>query len=64
MGVEFGWCQLRRLPIHPELAADLWCHHWTARPPRLPVMAASVSGGGASAQPNQQLSLESALVES
>jgi|LauGreDrversion4_2_1035121.scaffolds.fasta_scaffold190782_2 hypothetical protein len=37
-GVELGWCQLRRLPIHPELAAELWCHHWTARPPRLPVM--------------------------
>jgi hypothetical protein len=31
-----GWCQLRRLAIHPELAADLWCTHWTARPPRLP----------------------------
>jgi hypothetical protein len=31
-----GWCALRRLPIHPELAGDLWCHHWTARPPRLP----------------------------
>ena len=63
-GAEFGWCQLRQLPIHPELAAELWCHHWTARPPRLPVMAAPASGGGASAQPNQQLSLESALVES
>jgi hypothetical protein len=35
-GGESGWCQLRRLPIHPELAAELWCHHWTARPPRLP----------------------------
>jgi len=34
-----GWCQLRQLPIHPELASELWCHHWTARPPRLPVMA-------------------------
>jgi hypothetical protein len=27
---------MRRLAIHPELAADLWCHHWTPRPPRLP----------------------------
>jgi hypothetical protein len=26
---------MRRLPIHPELAADLWCHHWTARTPTL-----------------------------
>jgi len=33
-----GWCQLRKLPIHVELASELWCHHWTARPPRLPVM--------------------------
>ena len=30
-----GWCQLRQLAIHPDLAAELWCHHWTARPPRL-----------------------------
>jgi len=34
-----GWCQLRQLQIHPELATELWCHHWTARPPRLPVLA-------------------------
>jgi hypothetical protein len=27
---------MRRLPIHPDLAGELWCHHWTARPPRLP----------------------------
>jgi len=33
-----GWCRLRKLPIHPELAGELWCHHWTARPPRLPVV--------------------------
>ncbi len=38
-GVELGWCQLRQLPIHPELVAELWCHHWTARPPRLPVVS-------------------------
>jgi hypothetical protein len=31
-----GWCQLRQLAIHPELATELWCPHWTARPPRLP----------------------------
>ncbi|MEY2645351.1 MAG: hypothetical protein RLZZ124_731 [Cyanobacteriota bacterium] len=36
LGEQVGWCALRRLPIHPELAGDLWCHHWTARPPRLP----------------------------
>jgi len=36
-GVQMGWCQLRKLPIHPELAGELWCHHWTGRPPRLPL---------------------------
>ena len=35
-GSEQNWCQMRRLAIHSELAADLWCHHWTPRPPRLP----------------------------
>ncbi|MCP9806606.1 hypothetical protein KBY71_08775 [Cyanobium sp. T1B-Tous] len=63
-GAEFGWCQLRQLPIHPDLAAELWCHHWTARPPRLPVMAAPSSGAGTATEPNHQLSLESALTES
>ena len=43
-GGEMGWCQLRRLPIHPELASELWCHHWTARPPRLPVMGDGANG--------------------
>jgi len=64
-GAELGWCQLRQLAIHPELAAELWCHHWTARPPRLPVMApmsvvppALVKSSG-----DQQLSLASMLRE-
>ncbi|MEI6616257.1 MAG: hypothetical protein WCL59_06715 [Cyanobium sp. ELA507] len=52
-GVELGWCQLRQLPIHPELVAQLWCHHWTGRPPRLPVIGAAAGPH----QPNQQLSL-------
>jgi len=30
---EGGWCRLRRLPVHAELARVAWCHHWTARPP-------------------------------
>jgi hypothetical protein len=60
-GVDLGWCQLRQLPIHPELVADLSCHHWTVRPPRLPVLSGSspdqsLPGGG-----NQQLSLGSVL---
>ncbi|MEB3263161.1 MAG: hypothetical protein VKJ66_02190 [Synechococcus sp.] len=44
-GEEMGWCQLRRLAIHPELAADLSCAHWTARPPRLPRCPAAVPQG-------------------
>jgi hypothetical protein len=57
-----GWCQLRQLPIHEELVADLWCHHWTARPPRLPVMP-TPGGFHASPRPagNQQLSLATGL---
>ena len=42
-GQEPGWCQLRRLPIHAELAGELWCHHWTARPPRLPQLGSPQS---------------------
>ena len=68
-GAEFGWCQLRQLSIHPELALELWCHHWTARPPRLPVLAggqgaAAVDGALAGSLPNQQLSLEEVLGQS
>jgi hypothetical protein len=54
VGVELGWCQLRQLPIHPDLVSELWCHHWTARPPKLPVMHPIP---GAQASPaNEQLS--------
>jgi len=57
-----GWCQLRQLQIHPELAADLWCHHWTARPPRLPVVArGQFPLAEAGNLPNQQLSLDAVL---
>jgi len=38
-GVEMGWCQLRRLAIHPDLASELWCHHWMATTKRQPVLA-------------------------
>ncbi len=56
-GVELGWCQLRQLAIHPDLVADLSCHHWTARPPRLPLLSGSGSDHGSSVGGNQQLSL-------
>lgn len=32
-----GWCKLRRLAIHPELASEVWCHHWMAPGKRLPL---------------------------
>ncbi len=31
-----GWCRLRRLPVHAELAGQVFCHHWTGRSPSLP----------------------------
>lgn len=40
-----GWCQLRQLPIHHELVAELWCHHWTGRPPRLPAFGSQADHG-------------------
>ncbi len=54
---------MRQLPIHPELVADLWCHHWTARPPRLPVLspAAQHSHSTRLQVGNQQLSLATGL---
>lgn len=65
-GAELGWCQLRQLAIHPELVAELWCHHWTGRPPRLPAVgplppqeqSLDLTIG------NQQLSLPTTLLES
>jgi hypothetical protein len=58
-GGGMGWCQLRHLAIHPELASELWCHHWTARPPKLPVI-----GPGSGLEPrarNHQLALAELL---
>ena len=48
-GVEMGWCQLRRLAIHPDLASEVWCHHWMGPSNRLPVLAE-----GALPQPDRQ----------
>ncbi|MCX5956720.1 MAG: hypothetical protein NTW51_10050 [Cyanobacteria bacterium] len=60
-GVSLGRCQLRQLSIHHDLVGDLWCHHWTARPPRLPVVAPG--GAFAPVQAPQQLSLTPMLSE-
>ncbi|MFQ6537641.1 hypothetical protein [Aphanothece stagnina] len=53
---------MRRLPIHPELAAELWCHHWSARSPRLPQTVAQDPGTVCAVpQTTRQLSLEAVL---
>ncbi|CAK24882.1 hypothetical protein [Synechococcus sp. CS-197] len=36
MAHQGGWCRLRHLPVHAELARLVWCHHWTAQQPSLP----------------------------
>jgi hypothetical protein len=59
-----GWCRLRQLPIHPELVAELSCHHWTAREPRLPTLNAQGSRTmprPAVGSAGRQLSLEGTL---
>ena len=59
-----GWCRLRQLPIHPELVAELSCHHWTAKEPRLPTLTAQMPlalATRAASPVGSQLSLEGAL---
>lgn len=58
-GAELGWCQLRQLSIHAELVGELWCHHWTASPPRLPAVGSPGQEGVPEPKPFiiQQLSL-------
>ena len=34
-GTAFS-CRLREIAIHPEIAAFVFCHHWTKKSPRLP----------------------------
>lgn len=54
-----GWCHLRQLAIHADLAAELWCHHWTARLPQLPRIG---DGGLANTRPgNRQLTLNNVV---
>ena len=31
-----GWCSLRKIKVHPELAQVLFCHHWIQTEPTLP----------------------------
>jgi hypothetical protein len=59
---ELGWCQLRQLAIHPDLVGELHCHHWMARPPRLPLSGASHEREPATPG-DQQLNLAAVLPE-
>lgn len=52
-----GWCHMRQLTIPPELTGELWCSHWTARPPRLPLTSQTTAAAGAGGPIDQQLSL-------
>jgi hypothetical protein len=52
---------LRQLAIHPDFAADLWCHHWTARSPRLPELPPASTGSVPGQAGNEQLCLTSLL---
>ncbi|MEB3361820.1 MAG: hypothetical protein VKI42_06810 [Synechococcaceae cyanobacterium] len=62
-GMQLGWCQLRQLPIHPDLVSELWCPHWTVRPPRLPSLNPSSSADSERVGREEQLSLPSMLAE-
>ncbi len=48
---------MRQLTIPAELSGELWCPHWTARPPRLPLTSQTTAPAGASGPIDQQLSL-------
>jgi hypothetical protein len=52
-----GWCHMRQLTIPSELSGELWCPHWTARPPRLPLNSQTKTPAGAGGPIDQQLSL-------
>ena len=56
-GGRQGWCHMRQLTIPPELSGELWCPHWTARPPRLPLTSQTTAPAGAGGPIDQQLSL-------
>ena len=52
-----NWCRLRRLEVHPDLAALVVCHHWTPCAPELPALH---RGDGETR--DQQLELDRDLV--
>ena len=56
---SLGWCRLRRLDVHPEVAGLVVCHHWTPCAPELPSLQ-RVDGRDR----DQQLELDRDLVSS
>ncbi len=38
-----GWCCLRQLSLHSEVAQFAFCHHWTEREPVLPTLSNSAT---------------------
>ena len=35
---DHGWCLLRRIKVHPDIAQFVFCHHWIKREPSLPLL--------------------------
>ncbi len=33
-----GWCLLRKIKVHSEIAPYAFCHHWTQQEPSLPIL--------------------------
>ena len=33
-----GWCLLRKIKLHPEVATFAYCHHWVHKEPSLPIV--------------------------
>ena len=55
-GTAEGWCCLRRLAVHADVADLVVCHHWTPRSPQLPVIKMAQHQ-----EMDQQLELDRAL---
>ena len=33
---SFGWCRLRDIKVHQDIASFAFCYHWTKKSPALP----------------------------
>ena len=38
---SYGWCQLRKIKVHPDIAQYIFCHHWSQQEPSLPKLEES-----------------------